>query len=316
MSCHHRARADTVHMARPAWSSIPAARSSLPVLRLRLWLVLGALLASAALGLFSAMAWILDDPAPVDFTQARPRAQGHAVAIAEAWLAGRATSLPVAQGIDPTFNESSGGGAYVTVLSITPVRWTRSNVVGIEVETHYLLVDGKEADFVAVLPFRFVAASANRGYPATPVLAAYPSLLPADPSTVTEALEYQNVELAADGGPPAEVQVRLEQWGQAYAANDGATMRDLADDTAARPESYQGLGGMALYGPPEVRATVSTNDGLVLRVRFGFIPAGAPSGFSMDLDMLVTAPDSTKPRIVAWGPPGSGPNLRPYGNRR
>jgi len=305
-----------VYMARPAWSSIPAARSSLPVLRLRLWLVLGMLLASALLGLFSAVAWIVDEPAPVDFSQARPRAQGHAVAIAEAWLAGRATSLPVAQGIDPTFNELSAGGAYVSVLSITPVRWTRSSVVGVEVETHYLLVDGKEADFVAVLPFRFVAASANRAYPSVPVLAAYPSLLPADPTTVAEALEYQNVELAVDGGPPAEVQVRLEQWGQAYAANDGASLRDLADDTAARPEAYQGLGGMSLYGPPEVRATVATDDGLVLRVRFGFIPSGAPAGFSMDLDMLVTAADSTKPRIVAWGPPGSGPSLRPYGNRR
>lgn len=305
-----------MHMTRPAWSSIPAARSSLPVLRLRLWLVLGMLLVSALLGLFSAVAWILDEPAPVDFSQARPRAQGHALAIAEAWLAGRATSLPVAQGIDPTFNELSAGGAYVSVLSITPVRWTRSSVVGVEVETHYLLVDGKEADYVAVLPFRFTVASANRAYPSVPVLAAYPSLLPADPTTVAEALEYQNVELAVDGGPPAEVQVRLEQWGQAYAANDGASLRDLADDTAARPEAYQGLGGMSLYGPPEVRATVATDSGLVLRVRFGFIPAGASAGFSMDLDMLITAPDSTKPRIVSWGPPGSGPSLRPYGNRR
>lgn len=303
-------------MARPAWSSIPAARSALPVLRIRLWLVLGGLLASASLGLFSALAWFTADPVSVDFTQARPLAQGHAVAIAEAWLAGRATSLPVAEGIDGTFNSSSGGGVNIDVLSITPMRWTRSNVAGIEVETHYLLVDGSAVDFVVVLPFRFVTASSSSTYPATPVLAAYPSLLPPDPIALTQAIEYQNVELLVEGGPPAEVVSRLLQWGQAYATNNGSTMRDLADDTAANPVSYQGLGGMSLYAPPDVRATVATDNGLVLRVRFGFVPDGAQSGFSMDLDMLVTAADSTKPRIVAWGPPGSGPNLRPYGNRR
>jgi hypothetical protein len=299
-------------MARPSWSSVPAARSSLPILRIRLWLVLGTLLLTASIGLFSALAWILDEPPTVDFSDARPLAEGHALAIADAWLNGRATSLPVAEGVDPQFNESASGGLYVTIKSISPLRWTRSLVTGRTLETQYILVDGLEGDFVVALPFVFTSSGADR----VPVLAAYPTLLPPDPSLPAEALEYQDVELLSDDPAPSEVQTRLEQWGKAYAANDGATLRDLADDTGALAEQYQGLGNMTLVGPPSVRAVVTTSKGLVLRVRFALLPDGAPSGLTMDLDVLVTEQNSTKPRIVAWGPPGSGPALRVFQNRR
>lgn len=301
-------------MERPSWSSIPAARSSLPVLRIRLWIVLGLLGLCSTLGLASTLAWVLDEPPVVDFTLSRPRAQGHALAIANSWLSGRATSLPVASGIDPGFNEQISGGLYENVRSLSPMRWTRTTVTGADVETHYILVDGTVRDFIVVVPFVFVSPSP--GKPAVPVLAAYPSLLPADPVVSVDPLEYQNVELLDEDGPSFEVRERLEQWGRAYAVSDGASLRDLADDTVAVPEQYQGLGGMTLIAAPEVRATVDTVNGLVLRVRFLFVPDSAPAGFTMDLDLLVTAADSTKPRIVAWGPPGSGPSLEAYSNRR
>ena len=169
-----------------------------------------------------------------------------------------------------------------------------------------------EGDFVVALPFVFVGS----GPSLVPVLASYPSIEPVYGSPAVEPLEYQNVEVGSDITTPAEVSIRLEQWAKAYAANDGATLRDLADDTSATADQYQGLGGMTIQAPPVVRAAVPTTSGLVLRVRFSLVPSGAPAGFSMDLDMLVTEPDSTKPRIVAWGPPGSGPQLRSLQNRR
>lgn len=276
------------------------------MLTIRLWGVLGAMLAAAVLGLFATFAWLTADPPVVDFSSARPFAEGHALAITEAWVNGRTTTLPVADGVDARFNEQAAGGLGLTVKSITPVNWTRDSVNGRVVETQFVLIDAVEADYVAALPFVFDRT--------VPVLAAYPSLLPVSLASRVEPLEYQSVPGLIEEIPQT-VRERLNQWGTAYAAADGATMRDLADDTGATAEMYRGLGGLIQLSAPAVRAAVPTPTGLVVRVRFTFTRAGDSAGFVMDLDMLITAADSTKPRVVAWGAPGTGPSLQPYQNR-
>ena len=35
----------------------------------------------------------------------------------------------------------------------------------------------------------------------------------------------------------------------------------------------------------------------------------------MDFDVLIQDPDGGTPRILAWGAPGTGPNLKEYSNR-
>lgn len=294
-------------MSRPSWSSIPAPRSALPMLKIRLWALLGALLLAAATGMFSTYAWLTAEPPVIDFSSARPYAQGHAVAIAEAWVNGRTTTLPVADGIDARFNEVSSGGIHRTVKSISVVDWKRESVNGRVVETQFVLVDAVEADFIVALPFVFDGA--------TPVLAAYPSIQPSRFVGPPPALEYQDVAAKLEEIPTA-VRERLEQWGRAYGASDGSALRDLADDTAATADMYRGLGSFTLAASPEIRTAVQVSPGvIVVRARFIFIPQDAPAGFSSDFDLLITAADSTKPRIVAWGPPGSGPALQPYQNR-
>jgi hypothetical protein len=276
------------------------------VLKIRLWLVLGLLGLSSLLGLFSTFAWITADPPVVDFSSARPFAEGQAVSIATSWASGKATSLPVAEGVDPRFNSELSGGLQLTIQSVAPVGWFRDTVNGRLVETQYVLIDAIEGDYVAYLSFVFQGP--------VPVLASYPAIQPSISPVATQALEYQEVPTRLEQAPAA-VRERIEQWGKAYAANDGASLRDLADDTGATAEMYRGLGGLTLVTSPDLRAVVQTPSGLVIRARFSFARAAGSAGFVMDMDLLITAQDSTKPRIVAWGPSGTGPALRPYQNR-
>lgn len=281
-------------------------RSSLPVLKIRLYAVLGSLVAAALLGVFSTVAWLTADPPVVDFSSARPFAEGHALAITESWVAGRATTLPVAQGVDARFNETSGGGLRITVRSITPSNWVRDVVQGRVVETHYVLVDAAELDLLVAVPFLF-----DRG---VPVLAAYPTLLPTGVTGAVAPLEYQEVQNTLDS-IPQPVRERIAEWGAAYGANDGATMRDLADDTGASAAQYRGIGGLTLAMTPEIRVAVPTETGLVLRVRFTYSSTAGVAGLVTDLDVLITAPSTFAPRVVAWGPAGTGPALQPYQSR-
>lgn len=277
------------------------------MLKIRLWALLSILLLAAGLGLFATFAWLTADPPVIDFSSARPYAQGHALAITEAWVNGRSTTLPVADGIDPGFNQVASGGAHRTVKSISAFDWRRESVNGRVVETQFVLVDSVEADFVVALPFVFDGP--------TPVLAAYPAIQPARYVAPPPALEYQDVAAKLDE-IPSSVRERLDQWGRAYATSDGSALRDLADDTAATAEMYRGLGNFTLLSSPEIRSAVQVSPGvIVVRARFIFVPQGAPAGLSSDFDLLITASDSTKPRIVAWGVPGSGPSLQPYQNR-
>lgn len=292
-------------MERPSWTAIPAARSSLPILTLRLYALLGTLVLAACLGVVSTIAWTTADPPVVDFAAARPLAQAHALSIAESWVSGTATSLPVADGVDARFNEQGDGGMNITVRSLSPFRWVRDTVQGRVVETQYVLVDAVESDLIVAVPFVF-----DKG---TPVLAAYPSLSPAPIVAPTSPLEYQDVP--ALDSIPAPIRERVAEWGSAYGRNDGAELRDLADDRAATQAQYRGIGGLRLLSTPDIRTAIPTSTGLVLRVRFTYQGEGGGAGLSMDMDMLITAADSFTPRIVAWGPAGTGPSLRPYTNR-
>lgn len=296
-------------MRRPSWTAIPAARSALPVLRLRLYALLGALLLAASLGVVSTIAWVTADPPVIDFSVARPYAEGHALAITESWLAGQQTSLPVADGIDARFGSqdqasTSSPAPRLTIRSITAFNWTRDLVQGRLVETQYLLVDATETDLVVAVPFVFDKS--------TPVLAAYPSILPPALTSATPPLEYQDVPGLES--VPEPVRERVAEWGAAYASNDGATLRDLADDTNATASQYRGVGGMTLVGTPQVKRAIPGTTGLLLQVRFTFQAAqGVP--LVLEFDMLVLAAESFTPRIVAWGPVGSAPTLQAYSNR-
>jgi len=74
-------------MSRAPWSAIPAARSTAPVLKIRLALVLGALLLSAAMGIVSTMAWISHAKSQGNST-APAEAAGLAQIVADDYVAG------------------------------------------------------------------------------------------------------------------------------------------------------------------------------------------------------------------------------------
>jgi hypothetical protein len=294
-------------MNRPSWTAIPAARSSLPVLRLRLIAVLGSLLLAALAGLFSAIAWLTAEPPTVDFSAVRPRAEAQATAIAAAWVDGRPTELAVADGVSNTFAASQGGGLNLEVLSMSHSGWRRDTVSGRLVETHSFVVETGSGMYRLAVPFVFEGNA--------PVLAAYPSLLPYVPPTGSvDPLEYSNAESRVRD-VPTPVRDRIREWTVAYGEDNGRALRDIADDRSARPEQYRGLGGMTSVSEPEVRVAVSTTKGLVLRVRLAYLTTGAPGPITMDFDLLVTGEGTQAPRVVAWGPAGTGPSLERYQNR-
>lgn len=276
------------------------------MLQLRLWALLGALLLAAAAGVFSAAAWMTQEAPVVDFAAARPRAQAQAAAIAEAWVEGRPTGFPTADGIDPGFSDGAGG-FNATVHALTPIGWYRDSVTGRLVESHAFAVETDRGVYRLTVVLLLDVGS--------PTLAAYPVLSPYNGDGAgTEPLDYRSTPAVVDE-VAAPVRERLERWATAYGINDGAELRDLADDRTATPSQYRGIGGLSLARIPEIVTAVSTTDGLVLRVRVAYRAPDATAALLMDFDLLVTGELSQTPRIVAWGPAGTGPDLQRYENR-
>lgn len=297
---------------RPAWTAVPAARSALPVLQIRLFAVLGSLLLAAMLGLFSFFAWVSNDVPPPNLSGAFAQAGAVAEVVAADFLAGRDTIAPVAAGLDASFSLGSAGvsRAALPVRSRSELSWRRVVVLDRLMEYHdYLVTTTAGASFVLTVAMELGPRGA--------VLAAYPTLQPAvyAASGSTKALDYTEEKSKLDG-VPAPVAERVGKFAAAWAANDAAVLRDLTGDAGAQPGEYVGLGGFETAGGPQIVSAVPRGDALVLRVRL-VLTAPSANGFSMsnDLDLLVLNPNSTIPLIVAWGPAGTGPTLTPNNNR-
>src|ERR1022692_1741798 len=80
-------------MAKSRWSALPAARSKAPVLQIRLFVILGALLVAAAAGILSTFAWMNVKPTPATPS---PQATTVSATVASNCLLGQSTVVPVA----------------------------------------------------------------------------------------------------------------------------------------------------------------------------------------------------------------------------
>ena len=306
-------------MARAPWTAVPAARSSASVLKIRLWLVLGTLLACAALGLFSGLAWISGSTG-TSSAPAQPAATGFATTIAGDYVAGRTTVLPVAAGLSQNLGltrvaGASGPALDVTMLAPEGVTFTMPATTGGRyLETHHYLVETTGTPPVLYN----LAVVVDITHP-QPVLAAYPTLSPKSFTGSAAALDY-------GGGPstqwatalPASVTTAVNQWATAFIKNDQAGLQQLVGDPSAAVGAFRGLRGMtpASATPATVVGGYTGSLGAdVLHVSLAMTPSGA-NGITMssDYDLLVNSPGTTTPKVVAWGPPGSGPTLVAYQN--
>jgi hypothetical protein len=296
---------------RARWAAVPAQRSNAPTLRLKLWLVLGTLLFSAAMGVLSVVVVVLSGGDAPD-VQAGP--SPYSVAVAEAvaadFLAGRTTAQPVAEGVTPSFlppDLVAPGDAAPAALAVTRLSHagTQTSQSGDQtITTHVFLVSASNGRYLLRVPLLETAVG--------PVLGALPLLSPMPtypaPAGIGRPAGTEEVPVT-----PLVAQ-RISEWAAAYAANDGNTLAALVgnDDPNA---TFAGLGGFTARAQPLWAYRRDTN-AIVVRTQLLLSGAGANLfTTAMDVDLLVLNPDTSRsPSVAAWGPAGSGPTLQPSAN--
>ena len=126
---------------------------------------------------------------------------------------------------------------------------------------------------------------------------------------------------------PESVTAAVRAWAAAYTSGDPAALRLTVGDPD-RARTYLPLTGVAAATPAVGASTVMDPSTVVVRVELAIRwtaaePAGpATSPATADppppppvaFDVLVTGADTAAPRVVAWGGPGTGPTLVPFGN--
>ena len=125
--------------------------------------------------------------------------------------------------------------------------------------------------------------------------------------------------------PQSALSTQLTKWGQALAGDDADLLRTLVSDPDPNAHySPLALGGAksvtvgkaAYLDRGDVDRNESTSTMAVARVTVTLnSDTTVGQGASLAFDVLVQAPDSGKPAILAWGAPGSGPDLTPQSNR-
>jgi hypothetical protein len=112
---------------------------------------------------------------------------------------------------------------------------------------------------------------------------------------------------------PAEPVVRrVQQWAQAFVTGDAVALAEVTGDTLGR--QFQAMGGFQNGGVEVVTAVAKpSGEELVVRARVRLVRANQ-FNTSAEYDLLVTGYTTSDPKVVAWGPAGSGPVLAPYQN--
>lgn len=305
-------------MARTKWTSIPSAkpavRSSASVLNRRAKIILIALVAAAIAG---PVALVLalgasGSKGPVAPTGPNLTYQAAAQSVAVDFLAGRATTLPVAEGVDANFGRGQDGPTLAAAGASDPQpAGYRDYSSGNQSWTNFTfrtVISGR--GYLVAVPVLKTAEG--------PVLGATPALFPAAPAKG----RYPAIETAgadrADASSATKAQV--EKWAQAYATGNGTELALIAGDN--NPNSrYEGLGEFTAvkvtieetFTTDEILANYGANDPVLVRVKV-LLQSTRAQGYSTssEFDLLVFGNTTrTPPNVVAWGSPGSGPMLTP-----
>jgi hypothetical protein len=290
----------------PRLTAVPAARSRMPVLRIRLALVLGSLVAAAVLGLLSTLAWMTQSTPAPDLSQALPKGKGVATIAAEAWLDGKPIEVPALMDVALPETRVPLVHSDLTWEGFAP----RALPSGVSYEVHRFLVvlpftldSGKQSNRVMRVFTTVAVTPDGRSY-----LAALPSMAPVDMRTGKGVLDYSDLQPKP---LPSDAIAQIEQWADAWAADDRDQLKLLTGDTVSGVE-YPGIGGFESTGSDVIAAlsageTAYGSDTYLVRVRISLASGGA-NQFQTETDMDLTMVDITTglPRIVGWGPAGAG----------
>lgn len=334
------------------WTSIPAQRSSAPLLKLRLYAVLGVLVFAGLSGILALFVALGNRAEPVVPTVPRPepRAQAEASIVAREWIAGQPVSVPVAKDVvvaDQAAGERLAGSAdRIAWASYEP-----RNVSGQCVEFHRFLVtsvgpaEAKQPYWLYV-PMRVPAgitgpaaqiansnalctvpatgSVASAQYPLQAVLAGSPMLVRA--TVPTEDGRGQRLAQGPDQGADKVLTKQLRAWVDAYLAGDAAQLPGLSGNTELVFAGLDKAAGFTLVGEPEIVSVVPcvghswfaaangcTKADKLVTLSFTTKSASGWAG-PMQLDLFVHQEPGSVPQIQAWGPAGDGPRLLKYQN--
>lgn len=155
-----------------------------------------------------------------------------------------------------------------------------------------------------------------------PVAVAGPSFAPVVPNNQAAASGASPWPgLAAASSVPAPVSTAISSWLSAYTSGNPESLLQATGDPSTS-DTYTPLSGIAsasvddivgaaLYGPPGQ---------MIVEAQFFFTWRGQSSvavanqQVPTTMDLLVERAGTATPSVVAWGPPGSGPSLRPFEN--
>ncbi len=133
--------------------------------------------------------------------------------------------------------------------------------------------------------------------------------------------------LASTSSVSGAVQTVVNNWLSAYTSGNDAELH-LAVGDPSPTHTYVALSGVAAASDVVVAAAPvgkATQDELIVEVELDLLwdherepppsqTTSGPPGPQTTMDLLVAHASSAAPVVVAWGPPGSGPTLRPYEN--
>lgn len=126
--------------------------------------------------------------------------------------------------------------------------------------------------------------------------------------------------LIASSAPPGPVTQAVNGWAQAYGSGDAQNLTLAVGDTNSNDYFTP------LFGVSNISASVTSyaelpNNAAVTEVSLTVTWSGQPPPSSssqstppITMDLLIERATSAAPVVVAWGPPGTGPTLRPYQN--
>ena len=238
--------------------------------------------------------------------------QAAAQSVAVDYVLGRATTLPVAEGVDPNFGRGDNGPAPSASGASDPqpagYRDYTSGNQSWTVFTFRTVIAGK-GYFISVPLLRTAEG---------PVLGAIPGLFP----SAAAKGRYPSIETS--GSDRADVssatKAQVEKWAAAYASGNGADLALIVGDN--NPSSrYEGLGGFTVlkvdvvegFTTDQLLTDYAGKDPVLLRVKL-LLQSASAQGYSTssEFDLLVFGNTTrTPPNVVAWGSPGSGPMLTP-----
>ena len=126
------------------------------------------------------------------------------------------------------------------------------------------------------------------------------------------------------------IQSVVNNWLSAYTSGSNSTLHLAVGDPDAR-HTYVALSGVHAASDTVTAAAPigkASQDEMVVEVELNLLwngesepvqnaygqGASGPTGPQTTMDLLVAHASSAAPVVVAWGPPGSGPTLRPYQN--